>query len=148
MVRLPEKIVGFLTYDLVDFHNEPAAFFPIMAHAAEASYKLNVYSMMYTYVSQKLVEQGCLNHLFTFFALDQALQAYLFELGFGLYVVDAYRGLQHIPIEGKEHDIVVRKAGLNDVDELLGLVQESARYYAEAPLFLKRDSKEKAGCGF
>lgn len=142
VVMLQEKVVGFLTYDMFDFHNEKTAFFPIMAHAADGSYKLSVYSMMYTYVSQKLVEKGCINHLFTFFSLDQALQDYLFELGFGLYVVDAYRDLNNIAIAVKD-DIVVRKARVSDIDELFGLVKESDRYYAEPPLFLKRESEEK-----
>ncbi|MCP4608896.1 MAG: GNAT family N-acetyltransferase [Planctomycetes bacterium] len=137
-----EKVVGFLAYDVFNFHNEKTAFFPIMAHAADASYKLSVYSMMYAYISQKLVENRCINHLFTFFSLDQALQEYLFELGFGLYVVDAYRGLNNISIEVKDHGIVVRKAGISDVDELFGLVKESDRYYAEPPLFLKRESED------
>lgn len=138
-----EKVVGYLAYDIFDFHNEKTAFFPILAHAADVSYKLSAYSMMYAYVSQELVKKGCVNHLFTFFSLDKALQEFLFELGFGLYVVDACRGLDHISIGEKNSDIAVRKAGMSDIDELFGLVKESNKYYAESPLFLKRDGEEK-----
>lgn len=137
------KVVGYLAYDLFDFHNEKTAFFSILAHAADLGYKLSAYSMMYAYVSQELVKKGCLNHLFTFFSLDKALQEFLFEVGFGLYVVDAYRGLDSIPIEENNSEIAVRKAGMSDIDELFGLVKESSKYYAESPLFLKRDSEEK-----
>jgi GNAT superfamily N-acetyltransferase len=137
------KVVGYLAYDIFNFHNEKTAFFPILAHAADLSYKLSAYSIMYACVSQELVKKGCLNHLFTFFSLDKALQEFLFELGFGLYVVDAYRSLETISIAEKNSDIAVRKAGMGDIDELYNLVKESNRYYAESPLFLKRESEEK-----
>jgi GNAT superfamily N-acetyltransferase len=138
-----QKVVGYLTYDMFDFHNEKTAFFPIMAHAADVSYKLSAYRMMYACISQELVKKGCINHLFTFFSLDKTLQEFLYELGFGLYVVDAYRSLGNINIEEKNNDIAVRKAGISDIDELFSLLKESNKYYAESPLFLKRESEEK-----
>ncbi len=144
VVLLHGKAIGFLTYDRFDFHAEPSAFFPILAHAAEEAYQLTLYRLMYTYVSQRLVAQGCLNHFFTFFAQDQQLQACLFELGFGLYAVDAYRDLSPILLEALPGDIQVRPAELTDVESLWVLVQESDAYYAEPPLFLKRTGVDKA----
>lgn len=144
VVLLHGNAVGFLTYDLFDFHAEPTAIFPILAHAAEEAYKLTIYRLMYTYVSQRLVAQGCLNHFFTFFAHDQQLEACLFELGFGLYVVDAYRGVNSNSIEMPLNGFRIRQARLPDVEPLWALVQESDTYYAEAPLFLKRSSDGKA----
>ena len=137
------KVVGYLAYDIFDFHNEQTAFFPILAHAADPSYKLSAYRMMYACVSQELTAKRCINHLLTFFSFDKVLQKFLFELGFGLYVVDAYRGLDNISIEKQHNDIAVRRAGMSNVDELFSLVEESIQYYAESPLFLKRESEDK-----
>ena len=142
VVVLDGKAVGFLAYDRFDFHGEPSAFFPILAHAAEAAHQLALYRLMYTHIAQRLVAQGCLNHFFTFFAQDHQLQTCLCELGFGLYVVDAYRDLSPIPGGSLPRNISVRTAGLPDVEALRAVVQESAAYYAESPLFLKRDGMD------
>ncbi len=143
VATLGTEVIGFMTCDEFDFHGEKTAFFPIMAHAAHESLRLVAYNMLYTHISQQLVEAGCINHILTFFAGDHTLQEYLFELGFGLYVVDAYRDISSIPNTKKPHDITVRKAESGDVDVLLLLVKETDGYYAQAPLFLKRVSEEK-----
>ncbi len=137
-------VVGFMAHDVFDFHGEKTAFFPIMAHAADPAYKLVAYSELYTHLSQRLVEQGCLNHIVTFFCDDQALQTYLFELGFGLYVVDAYRDLQPIPRGPTANDVLVRRATGQDVDGLFALGQEIEAYYARAPLFLRVERTGKS----
>jgi GNAT superfamily N-acetyltransferase len=135
------RIVGYMAYDLFDFHGERTAFFPIMAHAAEEECKLEAYALMYRHLAQRLVEQGCINHLLSFFPPDQPLQRYLFELGFGLYVVDAFRGLDDIAVAPEAGTVNVRQAGMADLDALSALVKESDGYYAEPPLFLMREAE-------
>jgi len=139
-----DTVVGYVVHDVFDFHGDRTAFVPITAHAADPAYKLVVYSELYTHLSQRLVERGCLNHIVTFFAADQALQAYLFELGFGLYVVDCYRDLQPIPPSPAASDVRVRRATPEDADGLFALGQEVAAYYAQAPLFLRNERADKA----
>ena len=143
VVTLRDAVIGFMVYDVCDFHGEKTAFFPIMAHAAAPACQLVAYSAMYNRLSQGLVDQGCLNHIVMFFSGDQALQRYLFELGFGLYVVDAYRGLEDLPHSptGNDGSIRIRQATEEDFDELFALLKESDAYYAEAPLFLKREGE-------
>jgi GNAT superfamily N-acetyltransferase len=135
------RIVGYMTYDLFDFHGEKSGFFPVMAHAAEEGCKLEAYALMYRRLAQRLVEQGCINHLVSFFPLDQALQRYLYELGFGLYVVDAFRGLDEITVASGGPALRVRRAGMADLEALAELVKESDGYYAESPLFLMRQAE-------
>lgn len=135
------RIVGYMTYDRFDFHGERTAFFPIMAHAADEGVKLEAYALMYRHLSQRLVEQGCINHLLSFFPLDHALQRYLFELGFGLYVVDAFRGLNDIAVAPEAGEIGIRRATTADLQALAELVKESDGYYAEPPLFLMRQAE-------
>ena len=77
IIRYFNNIVGYMTYDMFNFHNERTAFFPILAHTAEEKYKTTIYRIMYSNISEKLVKQGCLNHLCTFFAFDERLKQYL-----------------------------------------------------------------------
>lgn len=141
VVTFDNTVIGYMTFDAFDFHGEPTAFFPIMAHAAHEAYKLVAYSEMYTLLSQVLVDKGCLNHVVAFFAPDRRLQDYLYELGFGLYVVDSYRGLQPVPVGMASQDSEVRKASREDIDQLAALVKESDDYYLQAPLFLTREAE-------
>ena len=140
---LDDMVIGFMTYDAFDFHAEPTAFFPIMAHAAHEDYRLVAYSEMYNILAQILVDKGCLNHLMTFFAADQRLQEYLYELGFGLYVVDAYRDQQPITPGTSSPDIEVKRVRGEAIDPLATLVKESDSFYGEAPLFLLRQADGK-----
>ncbi|MBN1431133.1 MAG: GNAT family N-acetyltransferase [Anaerolineae bacterium] len=140
---LDDTVIGFMTYDAFDFHAEPTAFFPIMAHAAHEDYKLVAYSEMYNTLSQTLVDKGCLNHMMTFFAPDQRLQEYLYELGFGLYLVDAYRDQQPITPGTLSPDIEVKRAHSEALDPLSTLVKESDSFYHQAPLFLMREADGK-----
>jgi GNAT superfamily N-acetyltransferase len=70
----------------------------------------------------------------TFFCSDERLKEFLYDLGFGAYVMDAFC----IPAEASSFGDI-RRAGQNDVDALFGLAQESRLYYRNAPVFLKRD---------
>ena len=117
VVTFRHAVIGFMVYDMFDFHGEKTAFFPIMAHAADPAYTLIAYSTMYNHLSRVMVEQACLNHIVTFFSCDQKLQAYLFELGFGLYVVDAYRNLHPISRDMRVNNESVRQATSEDLDE-------------------------------
>lgn len=139
IVRYYGKIVGYMTYDMFDFHNEKTAFFPIMAHSAKEEYKASIYRIMYSYISDKLVQVGCLNHLFTYFALDETLKQYLFELGFGLYVVDAFQDVNFECKKRENNEFQIRKAEIKDIKNIHSILTEVNDYYQSAPLFLKRD---------
>lgn len=143
VTMLDDTVIGYMVYDAFEFHGEPTSFFPIIAHAAQEAYKLVAYSEMYNALSQVLVDKGYLSHIVTFFAADQRLQEYLYELGFGLYVVDAYRDLQPVPMSTSLQGIEVRKAREEDIEPLTILVKESADYYLEAPLFLTKEAESK-----
>ncbi len=134
------QLAGYLLYDAFDFHGEASAFFPIMAHAVEPEMQLTGYSLLYKTVSDQLVSQGILNHLISYAAPDIKQGQFWYELGFGMYLVDAYRKLEPITLTQKETPITVRRAGLPDLDLLVSLNDQAGRYYGEAPLFLHRDA--------
>ncbi|MBN2442713.1 MAG: GNAT family N-acetyltransferase [Spirochaetales bacterium] len=139
IVRYGHEITGYMTYDMFDFHNEKTAFFPIMAHSAKEEYKISLYRIMYSTISQKLVRAGCLNHLFTHFSTDELLKKYLYESGFGLYVVDAFQDVKYHFNKRKNSDFQIRKAQIQDSNDIHELLMEFNEYYRSAPLFLKRD---------
>jgi len=139
IVRYGNNIVGYMTYDMFDFHNEKTAFFPIMAHSAKEEYKASVYRIMYSKISDKLVQAGCLNHLFTHFSSDEMLKKYLYEIGFGLYIVDAFQDVKYEYNKRENNDFQIRKAEIEDIKDIHLLLTEFNEYYRSAPLFLKRD---------
>lgn len=112
-----------------------------MGHGSISSCKDIIYKKMYQNLSEIWVKDGCLNHLITFFASESNLKEELFNLGFGLYVVDAYR--KPIPIETREDGMKILKADISHIEDVVMLGEESGDFYMEAPLFLARDSEKK-----
>lgn len=131
-----EEIVGYMLYDNFIFHGEKAVFCPIIGHAALTPYKTIAYKKMYQYLSKRWIEMHYLNHLITFFAHDAALQAQLFHLGFGLYVIDAFRPVD--AIDASESNVTIIRATMGNIDDVMRLGEESRDFYRQAPLFLVR----------
>jgi len=139
IVRYGNNIAGYMTYDIFDFHNEKTAFFPVIAHSAKEEYKASVYLIMYRNISEKLVREGCLNHIFIHFSIDMTLNRYLYELGFGLYVVDAFQAVEYKIDTYENNNFQTRKAETGDITGIYSLLTEFHEYYKSAPLFLKRE---------
>jgi GNAT superfamily N-acetyltransferase len=135
------KVVGYMVYDNFQFHGENTVFCPVMGHASISCCKEIIYKKMYQNLSNVWVKDGCLNHLITFFAHESNLKEQLFNLGFGLYVVDAYRRSK--AIETRENHIKILKADISHIEDVAMLGEESGYFYMEAPLFLARDSEKK-----
>lgn len=137
VAKIENKVVGYLSYDEFPFHGEKSVFCPAIAHSAIEEMKEIVYSELYKYISKQWVYKNVLNHMWTIFYNDQKLKTTLFDLGFGSYLIDAVRVCNGKDDRQFKYDI--KKATLNNVNNLYQLVKESQAYYASAPLFLKRD---------
>jgi predicted acetyltransferase len=131
-----EEIVGYMLYDNFVFHGEKTVFCPIIGHAALTPYKTIVYKKMYQYLSKRWIEMHYLNHFITFFAHDVVLQTQLFHLGFGLYVIDAFRTVD--AIDANESNVTIIRATMGNIDDVMRLGEESRDFYRQAPLFLVR----------
>jgi len=129
-------IVGYMFFDVFPFHNEQTAFCPIIGHSAKQPHRRQILEKLYQSLSKKLVTNGILNHAITYFAHDEDLKETVFELGFGLIVVDAFRGLNTFPSEVLGINIILADSSHIDVVEALG--EEARSYYLESPLFLTR----------
>lgn len=135
--RVNGRLAGFLAYDMFPFNGEDTAFCPALGHASAEEYKESAYIELYKRVSREWVGNNVLNHMWSIFFNDKALEKILFDLGFGSYLIDASMKCGGPIIEKPAYDI--RKAAAGDAAVLFELVNESKAYYASAPLFLKRD---------
>ncbi|MFP4113920.1 MAG: GNAT family N-acetyltransferase [Spirochaetales bacterium] len=140
VAREAGTVVAFLAYDRFPFHGEDTAVVPIVGHARGPGVSARIYQAMYRVLADVLVADGCLNHILTYPADDVELQKVAFELGFGLYVVDAFVATDvPEPRAGVPGPLSIRRAGPTDVDELHRLIVEFDGHYRGSPLFLCRD---------
>jgi len=65
------------------------------------------------------------------------LKTFLFDLGFGSYVMDAYSELGTVST-AQSCPYSIRLATLDDLQALQFIVDESVTYYEAEPLFLKK----------
>jgi len=138
VAKKDEAIAGFMAWMYIDFHGEKSAFCPTVSHAAIEGDKEQVYRVIYNYASQKWVENNTFNHLWMFFENDRTLKNILYDIGFGSHVVDACQKTSEFTLQ-IDCPYRVSKATPEDADLLFSLVEESRRYYLDAPIFLKRN---------
>jgi len=142
VARSQDKIVGYMTYDRFNFHGEETTISPIIGHASVSHCRPTVYRVLYRHLSSVWVSDCSLNHIITAYTSDSELVDTLFHLGFGVYVVDAFR--DNSPIIHTGAHVKVREAVIDDLDEIKRLGDESRLYYLQPPVFLvrKQESKE------
>lgn len=128
-----EVIVGFMCYDRFTFHGEETAISPIIGHASIPEGRPIIYREMYRKVAGIWVTDGALNHLITCYTSDRKLVDALFPLGFGVYVVDAFRGNNPISNTG---NVPTKEATQDDLPEIKRLVNEFREYFLQSPVFL------------
>jgi len=141
-----DRIIGFLGFFMFDFHNEKSALCNITSHAVEETCKERIYLALYKHVSKRWVEKNIFNHLWMFFSQDSRLKEFLYDMGFGSYVVDSYLRVNAFDLM-QECPYQIRLATLDDLPAMQPLVYESVQYYEMEPLFLKREAvtSEKLG---
>jgi len=133
-------VIGYMVYDVLPFHGADTAFCSIMGHASVESGRARIYQELYRNLSDIWVRDTVLDHIITFFSVDSQLNQALFNLGFGLYVVDAFRSADPIDSNGGAS---IMEASLSDVEDVMRLGEESRSYYLESPLFLVRDEEKR-----
>ena len=136
------QLAGFLLgMVLPEFRGKRSVYSPEWANAARAEDSREIYREMYAHLSARWVADGCFTHLATLLALDgEAVNAWHW-LGFGLAAVDAVRDLA--PVQGSLADVVIRRAGLEDVEEAILLDLALHRHLAAAPIFLVDEHGEE-----
>jgi GNAT superfamily N-acetyltransferase len=116
-----------------EFRGKRSVYSPEWANAAELGDSRRIYEEMYTHLAAVWTADSCAAHYISMFANDpQAIEAWHW-LGFGTLSVDAIRGLQ--PIEGIDERFSIRKAGMEDLEQILMLNQELRHYMKSSPVF-------------
>ena len=129
------RLVGFLLgMVLPDFRGKRSVYSPEWANAVEGEDGGETYREMYAHLSARWVADGCFLHVITLLAHDrQAIDAW-YWLGFGLTTVDAIRDLT--PVQETGTDVVIRRAGLEDIEQAMALSQALEQHLAAAPIFV------------
>lgn len=126
-------LVGYMTYGQFSFHGEETIVSPIIGHASVPQSRSKIYREMYRKLAGKWVADGALNHIIGSYTSDKALIEALFQLGFGVYVVDAFRDNTPIPTNG---NTPIREAKPSDLAEVKRLSEEFRAYFLQSPVFL------------
>lgn len=142
VARAGAEVAGYLLYDTFAFHGEQVALCPIIGHAARASQHLASYTALYEHAATRWIEAGILTHFLMYFTHDQPLQQLLFELGFGLYVLDAYRPVELLPpMPRPAVECTIVRAGMEQADAVARLDAAACDYFRQSPRFLRREAR-------
>ena len=129
------RLVGFLSGWLIpSFRGKRSAFSPEWANAVDLENSQRVYEQMYTHLSASWVADGYTTHLIGLLANDRDSLEGWHWLGFGMIAADAVRDLQ--PAPGRDTDVEIRRAGLQDLDQVKTLHEALSQYMVAPPTFL------------
>jgi predicted acetyltransferase len=134
IVALTEgDVVGYMVYDSFNFHGAEIVYCPIMGHSSVEPQRVRIYQNMYKHLSGLWVKESIIDHIITFFAPDTKLKDELYQRGFGLYTVDAYR--LNEPVQSNCSASIL-KGSLDNIDDIMQIHNEFRAYMQEAPIFL------------
>jgi GNAT superfamily N-acetyltransferase len=105
---------------------------PIACQGAAGPDRVDVYREMYGFLAGRFVDNGCFLHSITLPVCDfEGIETW-FGLGFGIDQVLGVRDLS--PLTAPAAEVVVRRAGPNDLDGLLHLTTDLLRFHAATPV--------------
>ena len=133
-------VVGYMVYDKFTFHGVEIVYCPIMGHSSVEPERVRIYQNLYMHLSDLWVKENILDHYITFFGSDTRLKDELYQRGFGLYTVDAYRLNEPV---NSDFSASILKASMSNVEDLMRLGDEFHAYVREAPLFLVKDKTKR-----
>ena len=134
------KLTGYLIGQSLHFwRGRRSVFVPFWAHSVEGENRKEIYQQMYAYLSSEWVANGCFTHMISVLAHDEEIIDTLFWLGFGMVAVDTMRDFRNI--QGPVADVEIQLATLDDLDVVVSLDHELARYLTGPPIFMAMTEK-------
>ena len=135
------RLVGFLSSWLIpSFRGRRSAFSPEWGNGAELADSRRIYEALYAHVSASWVADGYATHLISLLANDRdGIDAWNW-LGFGMAAADAIRDLR--PAPGPDSDVDVRRAALQDLEQVLALAAALHHHMVSPPVFLPKEEKD------
>jgi GNAT superfamily N-acetyltransferase len=137
------RLVGFLgAWQLPSFRGIPSTYSPEWAHAAEGEDRKTIYEEMYRYLASLWVSGKYGTHYISLFANDEEVLKIWHWLGFGMFAVDAIRGLD--PIASDLGDCEIRPAKSDDIEAILSLDESLWQHMRRSPVFQTLGRKDRS----
>jgi hypothetical protein len=134
------RMVGFMgVSSFFLFKGLQAAKIGELCHSSVEGETYRTYQLLYQAVGEELKRKNAQLHIVAHFAADMALREFLFQFGFGAFVVEELRDLSPIGDSGGA-DIREEK----DFSVIEELDAEHGRYYSASPIFLKKITSPEA----
>ncbi len=136
------RLVGFLTgWQMPDFRGKRSIYSPEWANAAVLEDSARIYEALYSRISGDWLAERYSAHYLSLFPNDlQALQQWN-SLGFGMFAVDALRALDPIPVG--DMGVHIRRAGPQDIEQVMALQDELWEYIKSPPIFLLNERYDR-----
>jgi len=132
------RLTGFLAGWLIpSFRGKRSAFSPEWANGADLADSQHIYAEMYTHLAATWVAEGYGTHLIGMLDNDQDGIKGWHWFGLGMIAADAMRDLR--PAQGCDADVDVRRAGLEDLEQLTTLDEALHQHLAASPTFLPHE---------
>jgi GNAT superfamily N-acetyltransferase len=129
------QLAGFLiAYQFPDFRGKPSTYSPEWANGAEMGDSRRIYEALYTGLSAQWVDSGYCTHLLSIMTSDAAGIEGWRWLGFGLLGADGVRNLE--PIPGPTAGVELRRAGIDDLQQVTTVLGALREHMAAPPTFL------------
>lgn len=137
------RLVGFLTgWQMQFFRGKRSVFSPEWANAADLENGAHIYEEMYSHLASTWVADRYVAHYISLFPNDvDAMRAWNW-MGFGMFAIDALRGLE--PIQGDVVDVRIRRAELSDLGQVMELQEALWQYMKGSPIFLLSEKRDRA----
>jgi GNAT superfamily N-acetyltransferase len=138
-----DRLVGFLTgWQMPFFRGKRSIYSPEWANAADLEDSQRIYEEMYSHLAAVWVADNYTAHYISLFPNDvNALRA-LHWMSFGMISIDAVRGLDSI--QGYDVDVHIRRAELQDLEQVMELHESLWQYMKGAPVFLLTEKRDRS----
>jgi hypothetical protein len=141
------KIVGYLTgYSGIESFkgSSTGAYIPELAHSSiRDDKKEKIYNKLYRYLAKEMIATNSSTQAITFLANDSIAKDVFYQLGFGLFVIDAIRSIKKVNTK-QIKGVVIRKAVEKDLADLKKLDKKILKHLNQSPIYLNRDYTEKS----
>ena len=137
-----DRLVGFLTGWLMpSFRGKRSTYSPEWANAADLDDSQRIYEEMYHHLAEIWVADQSVAHYISLFPNDTyALRAWNW-MGFGMIAMDGLRGLESI--QGADVNVDIRRAKLQDLEEVMELHEALRMYMKGSPIFLPTEKRDR-----
>jgi len=138
-----DRLVGFLTgWQMPSFRGKRSTYSPEWANAADLEDSQRIYEEMYSQLAAVWVADKYVAHYISLFPNDvNALSAWHW-MGFGMFSVDAIRGLDSI--QGCDVDVRIRRAELQDLEQVVELHEALWTYMQGTPVFFLTEKRDRS----